>query len=62
MDLADASKNPTNTIRLLHRIDLHKKRMKDVTYGQFVCTVLLEKSEKNRTRFKVGGDHINYPG
>jgi hypothetical protein len=36
--------------------------MKDVTYGQFVCTVQLEKAEPNRTRFTVGGDRINYPG
>ena len=36
--------------------------MKDVTYGQFVCKKQPEKSEKNRTRFTVGGDRINYPG
>ena len=38
------------------------ERMKDVTYGQFVCTVRPEKAEPNRTRFTVGGDRINYPG
>ena len=37
-------------------------RQKDVTYGSFVCNVRNEKSEKNRTRFVVGGDRINYPG
>ena len=36
--------------------------MKDVTYGQFVCTVRPEKVEPNQTRFTVGGDTINYPG
>ena len=36
--------------------------MKDVTYGQFVCNIRPEKDEKNRTRFVVGGDRINYPG
>lgn len=36
--------------------------MKDVTYGQFVCTVRPQKVEQNRTRFTVGGDRINYPG
>ncbi len=36
--------------------------MKDVTYGQFVCTVQPKKAEPNRTRFTVGGDRINYPG
>ncbi len=36
--------------------------MKDVTYGQFVCTVQQEKTEPNQMRFTVGGDRINYPG
>ena len=36
--------------------------MKDVTYGQFICTVQPEKAEPNRTRFTVGGNRINYPG
>ena len=42
--------------------DVPKERMKDVTYGQFVCMVRPEKAEQNRTRFVVGGDKINYPG
>ena len=37
-------------------------RRKDVTYEQFVCSVRPEKKERNRTRFVVGGDRINYPG
>ena len=36
--------------------------MKDVTYGQFVCTLRPEKAEPNQTWFTVGGDRINYPG
>ncbi len=36
--------------------------MKDVTYGQFECTVQPEKAEPNRMRFTVEGDRINYPG
>ena len=36
--------------------------MKDVTCGQFVCTVRPDKAEPNRMRFTVGGDRINYPG
>ena len=36
--------------------------MKDVTYGQFVCTVRPEKAEPNWTRFTVGGNRINNPG
>ena len=55
-------KNPTNTIKFIHKRDIPKERRKDVTYGSFVCTVRPEKKEKNRTRFVVGGDRINYPG
>jgi hypothetical protein len=36
--------------------------MKDVTYGQFVCTECPEKTETNRTQITVGGNRINYPG
>jgi hypothetical protein len=36
--------------------------MKDVTYGQFVCTERPKKTETNHTRFTVGGNCINYPG
>ncbi len=36
--------------------------MKDVTYGQFVCTECPEKTETNCTWFTVGGNCINYPG
>ena len=39
-----------------------KSRMKDVTYGQFVCNERPKKTEINRTRFTVGGEKINYPG
>jgi hypothetical protein len=54
--------NPTNTIQIIHQHEVPKERMKDVTYGQFVCTVRPEKAEPNRTRFTVGEDRINYPG
>ena len=54
-------KNPNNAIRFLHKTYVPKKRMKDVTYGQLVCTVPPEKSDKNRTLFAVGGNRINYP-
>ena len=37
-------KNPTNIIRFLHKMDVPKKQMKDITYDQFVCTVRTEKS------------------
>ena len=52
----------TNTIKFIRMQDVKKGRMKDVTYGQFLCLVRPEKAEPNRTRFVVGGDHINYPG
>ena len=52
----------TKTIKFIHKRDVPKNRMKDVTYGQFVCSIRPEKKEQNRTRFTVGGDRINYPG
>jgi hypothetical protein len=52
----------TNTIRFIQKRDIPKDRIKDVTYGQFVCTIRPEKKEPNRTRLVVGGDRINYPG
>ena len=52
----------TNTIKFITKEQVPKQRMKDVTYGQFVCMVRPEKAEQNRTRFTVGGDRINYPG
>ena len=55
-------KNPTNTIKFIMENEVPKERKKDVTYGQFVCTIRPEKKEKERTRFTVGGDRINYPG
>ena len=52
----------TNTIRFIRKRDIPKDRLKDITYGQFVCTIRPEKKEPNRTRLVVGGDRINYPG
>ena len=42
--------------------EVKKGRMKDVTFGNFLCLVRPEKAGHNRTRFVVGGDRINYPG
>ena len=56
------TKNPTNTIKFIRRSEIPKDRTKDVTYGSFVCNMRPEKKEKERTRFVVGGDRINYPG
>jgi hypothetical protein len=55
-------KNPTNTIEFICQHEVPTERIKDVTYGRFVCTVQPEKAEPNQTRFTVGGDRINYPG
>ena len=55
-------KNPTNTIKFICLTDIPRDRRRDITYGQFVCTVRPEKTEKNRTRYVVGGDRTNYPG
>ena len=52
----------TNTITFIRKSDVPHDRRKDVTYGQFVCTIRPEKEEKHRTRFTVGGDRVNYPG
>ena len=46
----------TNTIKFIRMQDVKKGRMKDVTYGQFLCLVRPKKAEPNRTRFVVGGD------
>jgi hypothetical protein len=52
----------TNTITFIRKSDVPHDRRKDVSYGQFVCTIRPEKDEKHRTRFTVGGDRVNYPG
>ena len=52
----------TNTIKFIRKSDVPQARMRDVTYGSFVCNVRNEKKEKNRTRFVEGGYRINYPG
>jgi hypothetical protein len=51
----------TNTILFVCKQDIPRDRLRDVTYGQFVCTIRPGKKEPNRTRLVVGGDRINYP-
>ena len=51
-----------NTIKFTHKCNVPKNRMKDVTYGSFVCIERPEKAEKYFTGYVVGGDRINYPG
>jgi hypothetical protein len=52
----------TNTITFIKKSDVPHDQQKDVTYGQFVCSIRPEKEEVHRTRFTVGGDRVNYPG
>ena len=52
----------TNTIKFINKRNIPSKRMKDVTYGKFVCMIRPEKKETYRTWFVVGGNKINYPG
>jgi hypothetical protein len=52
----------TNTITFIKKSDVPHDRQKDVTYGQFVCSIRPEKEEVHQTRFTVGGDRVNYPG
>jgi hypothetical protein len=40
-------KNPTNTIEFIFQHKVPTEWMKDVTYGQFVCTVRPDKAEPN---------------
>ena len=51
----------TNTIKFITERQGPKNRLRDVTYGQFVCSVRPEKEEKERSRFVAGGDRVNYP-
>ena len=60
-DIKGRIKNPTNTIEFIFQHDVPTERKKDVTHGQFVCTIRLETAEPNRTRLLVEGDRINYP-
>ncbi len=55
-------KNPTNTIEFIFEHEIPADRRKDITYGQFVCSVRPKKAEPNQMQFTVGGNRINYPG
>ena len=55
-------KNTTTKIAFITRKDIPHDCRKDVTYGNFVCSVRPKKKENNRTRFTVVGEKIDYPG
>jgi hypothetical protein len=52
----------TNTIFFITKQDIPVDRQQDMTYSKFVCEYKPNKAEKERTRFTVGEDEINYPG
>ena len=54
-------KNSTNKITFIRKKDTPNKSKKYMTYGQFICSLRPYKKEKNRTRFTVRGDQIDYP-
>ncbi len=54
--------NTTNTIKFISEHKIPTDRRKDVTYGQFVCSVTPEKAEQKQMQFTVDGNRINYPG
>ncbi len=51
----------TNTIFFIHKDQVPKDRMKDVTYSSFSCNMKPNKTETHRTRLTAGGDRIKYP-
>jgi hypothetical protein len=51
----------TNTIFFISKSQAPKDRIKDVTYGSFVCDIKQNKAETHRTRLTAGGNRINYP-
>ena len=60
MALATESRIPPTQSNSYAKKDIPQDHRKDVTYESFQCN-MQEKKEKNRTRFTVGGDRINYP-
>jgi hypothetical protein len=52
----------TDTIFFITKQDIPVDQRQDVTYSKFVCEYKPNKAEKERARFNVGGDKINYPG
>ena len=51
----------TNTIRFIRKEEVPIGRLKDVTYGKFVCELKPNKEESERTQLTMGGDKVNYP-
>jgi hypothetical protein len=59
--LKDGRVKGTNTMHFIRKTDVPADRIKDVTYGSFICDFRPNKAEVYRTRLTMGGDRINYP-
>jgi hypothetical protein len=51
----------TNTIFFIHKDQVPKDRIKDVTYGSCGYEIKPNKEEKHCTQLTAGGDRIHYP-
>ncbi len=51
----------TDTIHFIQKEHVPRDRLKDVTYGKFVCEEKPHKTEVQLTRLTMGGDKVNYP-
>ena len=52
----------TDTFFFIHKHEVPRDRLKDVTYDRICCNVRPEKDDPNRVRITVGGGDINFPG
>ena len=52
----------TTVINAIPKYQVPEERMRDVTYGKFVCNIRPKKDKVPRRIFVVGGNNINYPG
>jgi hypothetical protein len=49
-----------NTIFFIHKEQVPKDRIRDVTYGSFNCDMKSNKTETHRMQLTAGRDRINY--
>ncbi len=53
----------TNTSKFIHKNQVPRERVKDVTYDLITTLIRPEKiDEPNRTRLVAGGNRVHYPG
>ncbi len=50
-----------NTIFFIHKDQVPKDRVKDLTYDSYGCKIKPNKEEKHCTQLTTGGDRIHYP-